>query len=141
MLDTRHEATAFVDAIDEFIVSASHAVRQQVMRSKSGLCKSLPFQSLKGTGVQRCEFVLLLISFIIGTDASGYAYALTLARFIVFARIFLELPDADCMHLLVTALTEKCTTTGVCCLEGYLLCLCEHAPLHFKVRMFENGCE
>ena len=145
----RNEATDFVDKIDEFTLSASHAVRQQIMRSKSGLCKSRPFQSLKGKGgngdaIDAYARCIVLISLIIGADASGYAYAMTLARFIVFARIFLESPEAGCLELLMSAMTQQCTTSGVCCIEGFLLCLCEHAPLHFKVRALcyctENYC-
>ena len=74
----RDEAVSLIDAIDDFAIEAPTVVRSQVMRTKSGHLKDVPFQPLK--------------------DLSGAHYAHTLARFIVFARIFFEI-DANATEL------------------------------------------
>lgn len=81
------------------------------MRSKSNSLKTVPFQPLK--------------------DSSGAAYAVTLARFYVFARFFFNQgPDSSLKSLIQKATEEHCTAKGVCCLEGFLYCLTVHAPNH-----------
>jgi hypothetical protein len=109
-IDMRDEAVRLIDEIDDFSLEASTIVRAQVHRSKSGNLKTQPFQPLK--------------------DASGAIYAVTLARFFVFARIYFKLPEEGLQNLVQLALTEVCPATGVCCIEGFMLCLTVHAPNH-----------
>jgi hypothetical protein len=74
----RDEAVSLIDEIDDFAIEAPTVVRSQVMRTKSGNLKDVPFQPLK--------------------DLSGAHYAHTLARFILFARIFFQ-SDANAADL------------------------------------------
>ena len=81
------------------------------MRSKNNSLKTVPFQPLK--------------------DSTGAAYAVTLARFYVFARIFFEHDsDASLKSLIQKATEEHCMAKGLCCVEGFLYCLTVHAPNH-----------
>lgn len=74
----RDEAVSLIDEIDDFAIEAPTVVRSQVMRGKSGHLKVVPFQPLK--------------------DLSGAHYAHTLARFIIFARLFFG-TDANAAEL------------------------------------------
>ena len=107
----RDEAVQLLDLMDECAWSAvaSAATRSQVMRSKSNALKAVPFQPLK--------------------DSSGSAYAVTLARFFSFARIYFG-SDSSLQVLVQQATEEECMGTGVCCLEGFVYCLAMHAPHH-----------
>ena len=68
------------------------------MRSKNNSLKTVPFQPLK--------------------DSTGAAYAVTLARFYVFARIFFEHDsDASLKSLIQKATEEHCMAKGLCCVE------------------------
>jgi superfamily II DNA helicase RecQ len=110
----RIESEALIDEIDDYVPLCSTLARSQVMRSKNNMLKAIPFQALK--------------------DASGPAYALTLSRFFVFAKIYFEdekLSEVPCLKLFVQmATTEECKAQGYCCMEGFLLCLSQHAPNH-----------
>ena len=107
-IEIRDEAVRLIDEIDDFALEASTIVRAQIHRSKCGKLKTQPFQPLR--------------------DASGAIYAVTLARFYVFARIYFDLPDEGIQNLVQLALTEVCPATGVCCIEGFILCLTLHGP-------------
>lgn len=110
----RNASEALIDAIDDFIPLSSTTVRSQVMRSKNNALKAVPFQPLK--------------------DSSGAHYAMTLSRFFVFAKIwfdhlvFADEPSLNCFVDLATV--EECSAQNHCCLEGFLLCLSQHAPHH-----------
>ena len=110
----RIESEALIDEIDDFVPLCSTLARSQIMRSKNNMLKAVPFQPLK--------------------DASGPAYALTLSRFFVFATIYFQdaiLSEVPCLKLFVQmATTEECKAQGHCCMEGFLLCLSQHAPNH-----------
>ena len=123
----RDEAVLLLDAVDEcaWSASASAVTRSQVlfenfiktvcehnlqvMRSKNNDLKAVPFQPLK--------------------DSSGSAYAVTLARFYSFAKIYFG-SDSSLQVLVQQATEEECMGTGVCCLEGFIYCLAVHAPHH-----------
>ena len=75
------------------------------MRSKNNTLKTVPFQPLK--------------------DLSGAAYAVTLARFYAFSILFFEPAEANLKSLVIQALEEECRADTICCLEAFLLCLCE----------------
>ncbi len=104
----RDESVSFMDKIDDFALVASTLVRAQVMRSKMGCLKARPFQPLK--------------------DTSGAQYAVTLARFVCFARVHFDKASASVEECVYLALLEQCTAMGVCCLEGFVMCLTVHAP-------------
>lgn len=110
----RIESEALIDEIDDCVPLCSTLARSQVMRSKNNMLKAIPFQSLK--------------------DATGPAYALTLSRFFVFAKIFFEdaaSSEVPSLKIFVQmATTEECKAQGHCCMEGFLLCLSQHAPNH-----------
>ena len=106
----RDECVSFMDKIDDFALVASTLIRAQVMRSKMGCLKARPFQPLK--------------------DTSGAQYAVTLARFVCFARVHFDKESASVQDCVYLALLEKCTAIGVCCLEGFVMCLTVHAPSH-----------
>ena len=111
MLD---EATAHIDMIDELAWTASTLLRIQVMRSKSGAIKVVPFQPLK--------------------DTSGGHYAKTLSRFKLFAGMYFEQSPtipSTIQELILLALKEKCNSQNVCCLESFILWLVQHVP-NFK---------
>jgi hypothetical protein len=93
------EATSYIDSIDELALLASTLLRAQVMRSKSGNIKIVPFQPLK--------------------DCSGAQYAKTLAWFKLFAQEHFQRHGSmqEFVHL---ALEEKCNAQDVCCLEGFI---------------------
>jgi hypothetical protein len=81
------------------------------MRSKNNSLKTVPFQPLK--------------------DSTGSAYAVTLVRFYVFARIFFSQGQHSNLKSLIQQATEEhCMANGVCCLEGFMYCLTVHAPNH-----------
>jgi hypothetical protein len=85
-VDMRDEAVRVLDEIDDFALEASTVVRVQVMRSKSGCLKTVPFQPLK--------------------DLSGAQYAQTLARFFAFARIFYDNETKTCKELVQVPQTQ-----------------------------------
>lgn len=104
------EATEHIDQIDELAWNASTLLRMQIMRSKSGAIKVVPFQPLK--------------------DTSGGQYAKTLSRFKLFAQSYFE-KSATIQELVLLALKEKCTSQNVCCLESFIYWLVQHVP-NFK---------
>ena len=104
------EATAHIDLIDDLAWNASTLLRSQIMRSKSGAIKVVPFQPLK--------------------DTSGGQYAKTLSRFKLFAERFFE-RSATIQELILLALQEKCNSQHVCCLESFIYWLVQHVP-NFK---------
>ena len=93
------EATSYIDSIDDLVLQASTLVRAQVMRSKSGNIKIVPYQPLK--------------------DSSGVHYARTLAWFKLFAQQHFQ-KRGSMQELVHLALEEKCSAQGVCCLEGFI---------------------
>ena len=104
------EATDHVDFIDELAWNASTLLRMQIMRSKSGAIKVVPFQPLK--------------------DTSGGQYAKTLSRFKLFAQSYFQ-KSATIQELVLLALKEKCNSQDVCCLESFIYWLVQHVP-NFK---------
>ena len=95
MLD---EATAHIDMIDELAWTASTLLRIQVMRSKSGAIKVVPFQPLK--------------------DTSGGHYAKTLYRLKLFAAGRYFERSATIQELILLALQERVTASSpsaFCC--------------------------
>jgi len=105
----RDSAELLIDEIDDFVPSSSTLARSQIMRSKNNALKAVPFQPLK--------------------DSTGNAYAVTLARFVAFAKIYFD-EDVSTQIFVEKALKEECTTDSCCCLEQFLLCLTVHAPGH-----------
>ena len=97
-VDIQDEATSYIDSIDDIASKASTLLRAQVMRSKGGHIKTVPFQPLK--------------------DSSGAHYAKTLAWFKLFAQQYFQKPGPmqELVHL---ALEEKCNAQDCCCLEGF----------------------
>jgi len=93
------EATDHVDFIDELAWNASTLLRMQIMRSKSGAIKVVPFQPLK--------------------DTSGGQYAKTLSRFKLFAQSYFQ-KSATIQELVLLALKEKCNSQDVCWLESFI---------------------
>ena len=89
MLD---EATAHIDMIDELAWTASTLLRIQVMRSKSGAIKVVPFQPLK--------------------DTSGGHYAKTLYRLKLFAAGRYFERSATIQELILLALQERVTASS-----------------------------
>jgi hypothetical protein len=104
------EASGHIDMIDELAFNASTLLRMQIMRSKSGAIKVVPFQPLK--------------------DTSGGHYAKTLSRFKLFAERYFE-RSATIQELILLALKEKCNSQNVCCLESFIYWLVQHVP-NFK---------
>ena len=101
------EASGHIDMIDELAFNASTLLRMQIMRSKSGAIKVVPFQPLK--------------------DTSGGHYAKTLSRFKLFAERYFE-RSATIQELILLALKEKCNSQNVCCLESFIYWLVQHVP-------------
>ena len=104
------EAISHIDAIDDIALEASTLLRAQVMRSKGGSVKIVPFQPLK--------------------DTSGLHYAKTLAWFKLFAQKHFE-KSGSMQELVHMALLEKCNSQTVCCLEGFIFWLTQFVP-NFK---------
>lgn len=104
------EATDYIDSIDEAAWKASTLIRIQIMRSKSGAIKIVPFQPLK--------------------DTSGAQYAKTLSRFKLFAQKYFG-KSASLQELVLFALQEKCNSQDICCMEGFIYWLAQHVP-NFK---------
>ena len=104
------EATSHIDSIDELAWNASTLLRIQIMRSKSGAMKIVPFQPLK--------------------DTSGGQYAKTLARFKLFAQNYFA-KSATMQEIVLLALQEKCNSQNACCLESFVYWLAQHVP-NFK---------
>ena len=101
------EATSYIDAIDEIALRASTLLRAQVMRSKGGNVKIVPFQPLK--------------------DTSGAHYAKTLAWFKLFAENHFR-KSGSMQELVQQAIQEKCNSQTVCCLEGFLFWATQYVP-------------
>jgi hypothetical protein len=106
-VELRDSAEALIDKIDDFVGSSSTLARSHIMRSKNNALKAVPFQPLK--------------------DSTGYAYAMTLARFVAFAEIYFN-EDASIETFVEKALMEECNTDTCCCMEQFLLCMSQHAP-------------
>ena len=104
----RDAAVELLDEIDDFCLVASTLIRSQVNRAMNGSLKPQPFRALK--------------------DNTGVQYAVTVARFLVFARTFFE-KEASTKELVMMALQETCTAE-LCCLEAFLLCLPVHVELY-----------
>ena len=104
------EASGHIDLIDELAFNASTLLRMQIMRSKSGAIKVVPFQPLK--------------------DTSGGHYAKTLSRFKLFAESYFE-RSATIQELILLALKEGCNSQNVCCLESFIYWLVQQVP-NFK---------
>jgi len=98
-VDIQDEATSYIDSIDDIASKASTLLRAQVMRSKGGHIKTVPFQPLK--------------------DSSGAQYAKTLAWFKLYAQQHFQ-KSGSMQDLLLLALEEKCNAQDCCCLEGFI---------------------
>ena len=109
-LDLQDEAISHIDVIDDIALEASSLLRAQVMRSKGGNTKIVPFQPLK--------------------DTSGLHYAKTLAWFKLFAQQHFQ-TSGSMQELVQMALQEKCNSQTACCLEGFIFWLTQYAP-NFK---------
>jgi hypothetical protein len=104
------EAADYIDSIDETAWKASTLLRMQIMRSKSGVIKIVPFQPLK--------------------DTSGAQYAKTLCRFKLFAQNYFG-KSGTMQELALCALQEKCNSQDICCMEGFIYWLAQNVP-NFK---------
>ena len=109
-VDMQDEATSYIDSIDDLATKASTLLRAQVMRSKGGHMKIVPFQPLK--------------------DSSGAQYAKTLAWFKLFAQHHFQ-KLGSMQELVHLALEEKCNAQDSCCLEGFIYWSTLHVP-NFK---------
>lgn len=118
-LESKDSAKTLLDAIDDFALVASTVVRSQVMRSKSNSLKPIPFQPLK--------------------DLSGAAYAITLARFYVFAKLYFDAPEKELTALIHQATIEHCSAVSGCCLESFILCLAQVAQSHQNADVLQHA--